>query len=361
MTPTKSLMTSAASLGTPSTASAPITPPSARAHRASTESSAKTARRRRRRRSSRRGKRRARGAQVSSIRAEVSGAVVQAPRECTRLGDYTDAGDRAREVIAVPRRDGCMLVVDRDAITLGDRRLVACLYADEPAGNATVVFEHYMNDPNRGRCRQVSVEDLIGVACAEGEPGAGSAPEDPHAELVNHGDHDWAYRLEAVCTNGLDAHLRWCRYARRDREAPSTPVCLREVVGALESYEPVYELTRRGIALHEDDPVISTKMLCAELERIRRSPIVLNRKLRQAVLAAGELHGLSMSEIAWRCGRVKRDGKGNSSGETSWLARRLGIVPESGTDRPTPWVHSDVLAVIARNGLGISPREVELG
>ena len=31
---------------------------------------------------------------------------------------------------------------------------------------------------------------------------------------------------------------------------------------------------------------------------------------------------LSMSEIAIRCGRVKRDRRGNESGETSWLARR---------------------------------------
>ncbi len=29
--------------------------------------------------------------------------------------------------------------------------------------------------------------------------------------------------------------------------------------------------------------------------------------------------------------------------------------------RPTPWVHSDVLGLIAREGLRISPREVELG
>ena len=98
----------------------------------------------------------------------------------------------------------------------------------------------------------------------------------------------------------------------------------------------------------------------AKLERLRESPIVLNRKLRQAVLATVEQNGLSMSEIAVRCGRVKRDSKGNASGETSWLARRVGILPESGARHPTPWVHSDVLALIARNGLGISPREVKL-
>ncbi len=60
------------------------------------------------------------------------------------------------------------------------------------------------------------------------------------------------------------------------------------------------------------------------------SKIVLNRGLRQAVLAAAAAQGLSMSEIAVRCGRVKHDSKGKESGETSWLARRLGIAPEGG-------------------------------
>ena len=67
-----------------------------------------------------------------------------------------------------------------------------------------------------------------------------------------------------------------------------------------------------------------------------------------------------MSEIATRCGRTKRDSRGNLSGETSWLARRLGLLPEGGQTTPTPWVHSDVLGLIARRGLGIAPREVEL-
>jgi hypothetical protein len=48
------------------------------------------------------------------------------------------------------------------------------------------------------------------------------------------------------------------------------------------------------------------------------------------------------------------------SGETTWLARRLGIAPSAGESAPTPWVHTDVLALIAREGLRISPREVEL-
>jgi hypothetical protein len=68
-----------------------------------------------------------------------------------------------------------------------------------------------------------------------------------------------------------------------------------------------------------------------------------------------------MSEIAMRCGKIRCDSRGRTSGETSWLARRLGIAPEGGRSTPTPWIHTDVLALIARRGLGISPREVELG
>ena len=89
------------------------------------------------------------------------------------------------------------------------------------------------------------------------------------------------------------------------------------------------------------------------------SAIVLNRGLREAVqreVARGEL---SMSQIAMRCGRFKHDKRGNQSGETSWLARRIGQRRESGQNGPTPWVHTDVLALIARDGLGTSPLEVE--
>jgi hypothetical protein len=51
------------------------------------------------------------------------------------------------------------------------------------------------------------------------------------------------------------------------------------------------------------------------------------------------------------------DKRGNESGETSWLARRIGQLPEAGNPHPTPWIHSD--ALIARDGLSITPREVE--
>jgi hypothetical protein len=121
----------------------------------------------------------------------------------------------------------------------------------------------------------------------------------------------------------------------------------------------VLALTRRALADREQDGAISVAVLRAEAARVLTSPIVLNRKLRVTALATIERRGLSMSEIAMRCGRIKYDAAGNASGETSWLARRLGILPEGGRRTPTPWIHSDVLALIARDGLGLSPHEVE--
>jgi len=286
-----------------------------------------------------------------------------------RLGTYTDTGGRVRDVIAVPRADGCVLIVDRDAVTLGDRRLVACIAADEPVENAALVCELYLRDTYRD-CRRVSVEDLRGAAI---EPDPNGLPEvesrlerplerPPAAELSRR-DRDgvlWSYRLEPIDVGGPNAELGWRRRVRGGGGMSSMSVCLRDVVGALESYEPVCGLTLGACRDYRDDPRVCANALLIQLSRLRESPIVLNRGLREAVLRAGA-HGLSMSEIALRCGRIKHDCKGNHSGETSWLGRRLGILPESGTDHPTPWVHSDVLALIARDGLGISPREVELG
>jgi hypothetical protein len=278
------------------------------------------------------------------------------------LGRYTDPTGRMREVIAGRRGDGCVLVVDRDALTLGDRRLVAHLAVDEPAENAALVCAHYLRDARRGRCRRVTTEDLIGKPFPEEDEESRRFPYE--AELVSRrggAEEDVVYRLEPARTDTAALELRWRRHSCRGEPAAPTTVCLREAIGALESYEPVCGLTRIALAGYRDDANVSTAVLRGELERLRESPIVLNHKLRQTLLAAIEQHGLSLSEIAIRCGRVKRDSRGNASGETSWLARRVGILPESGSNRPTPWVHSDVLALIARNGLGISPREVELG
>jgi hypothetical protein len=259
-------------------------------------------------------------------------------------------------VLALPGAAGSVLVVDRDASTLGDRRLVAHLAADEPPENAVLVCESYLRDirVRRCRCRRVTPEDLELAPFAEDGPQFASG--DDRGELCDQRGH--AYRLEPQSTGMTIPELRWCR------EAPSGErglVSMREAIASLESYEPVRAITMAALASHREDLTISTVVLRFELERLQQSSIVLNRGVREAVLAAVKRRGLSMSEIALRCDRVKRDANDNESGETSWLARRLGLLPESGLSTRTPWIHSDVLALIARRGLGIDPHEVELG
>ena len=78
------------------------------------------------------------------------------------LGRYTDSHGRPRELIAQPGLAESVLVVDRDAATLGDCRLVAHLGADEPPENATIVSGCYLRQV-RGdgrRCRRLLAKDF---------------------------------------------------------------------------------------------------------------------------------------------------------------------------------------------------------
>jgi hypothetical protein len=256
---------------------------------------------------------------------------------------------------------GTWLVIDRDATTRGDLRLVAHLSADEPSGNAALVCADYLARPSDAHraCRPVEDGDRLAVPfgnCEMSDTDGGSALSEP-APRDRHGR---VYRLDVVESEMSIPVLRWLRCPADGVAGRACPVSLREVVAALESYAPLCEITERAIARHRHGDRVSTTLLAAELERVRLSPIVLNRLLRAAVISAVEYDGSSLSKIAMRCGRTKRGRNGTESGETSWLARRIGLLAEGGQDSPTPWIHTDVLALIARRGLGVSPREVEL-
>ncbi len=281
------------------------------------------------------------------------------PSPSNLLGCYFDPEDRLRQVVSLPGAQGSVLVVDRDASTLGDRRLVAHLAADEPMENAALVCAHYLRDPAGRWCRRVLPGDLDVVPFAAVEELDHWAGAEPNATTLTD-RQGRTYRLE-LCSAGMSIpELRWHRRSLA-AEGRSESVSIREAIASLESYEPVRTLTCMALALHDDDPTVSIATLRAERARTERSQIVLNRGLRRVALATAATQDLSMSEIAVRCGKVKHDARGRGSGETSWLARRLGIAPESGESAPTPWIHTDVLALIARCGLGISPREAELG
>lgn len=286
------------------------------------------------------------------------------------LARYVDLRGSARELVARPGAGGSVLVLDRDADTREDGRLVAHLAPDEPPANADLASRSYLEQARRGRCRcrPLTGEDLVAVpfagdgedgVCGGDRPGGAGRLAEPLVDADGR-----RYRIASLRTGMTIPELRWCRGGAGARHEPADslePVSVREAIAALERYEPICAQTTRAIGRHRTGGAVSVAVLRAELARVRESPIVLNRALRQAALAAIERDGLSMSEIAMRCGRIKRDATGNESGETSWLARRLGLLPEGGRDTPTRWIHSDVLALIAREGLGLSPCEVEAG
>jgi hypothetical protein len=293
---------------------------------------------------------------VSTITTAAAPALDPAPgaREtlpaASRLGRYTESETGAvREIVRLPIVDGSALVVDRLSRTHGDARLLARLAADEPGENAHILCALYLADESRGRCRRVTGADLD----------LAPTPEAPDVcrEHELRDANGTVYRIQEVALDGRFSELRWTRSIPPNR---SEIVRLREVVARFEDYEPAGSITANVLAAHRGDPTLSTSYLTAELTRLAESPIVLNRRLREAVQSRLARGDLTMSEIAMRCGRVKRDRRGNVSGETSWLARRIGQAPEGGADQPTPWVHSDTLALIARDGLAVSPSEVEL-
>lgn len=278
---------------------------------------------------------------------------------------YADNDGRRRELVVCPGAFGSLLVVDRDRATLGDRRLLAHISADEPPHNAELVCRLYLQDqrrrPHRPAGRRLEREDFQRAPLlAAGQDGHGCGrPQRTEGQVAS---RHQLFRIRLHRNSEEDPpELRWSRRPADLPGEPWTPVTLRETVAELESYEPMRTLTANALARHDGDPTISTEMLRRELARLQESALVLNRGLREAVVDAVQRRGaVSMGELALRCGMVKRDRRGVFVGDTSWLARRVGLIPDGGRRKPTRWIHSDVLALIARHGLGVSPREVEL-
>jgi hypothetical protein len=279
------------------------------------------------------------------------------------LGKYIDRDGERREVVSYHGADRSTLVIDQQPGTRADQRLVAHLAADEPIENARTVACVYLADDRHPRCRHLTRDDIEVAPATELQP----EPADERGGVTDVGEddlidkHGRVYRLQLAVLAGMKApQARWHSYPPAGHEGPPATVTVRSVIGALENYEPACTLTRNYLAAHEEDREVSTSALRSDLRRVSSSRIVLNRGLREAAAHVVASQGISYSEIATRCGRVKRDVHGCVSGHTSWLARRMGAKPEGGEITASPWVHSDVLALIARQGLVISPREAEL-
>jgi hypothetical protein len=79
--------------------------------------------------------------------------------ESTRLGGYPGPGLRDREIVSVPAAGGSTLVIDRDAITHLDERLVAHLASDEPPVNTGLICAMYLVDEEGRYCGRVTAQD----------------------------------------------------------------------------------------------------------------------------------------------------------------------------------------------------------
>jgi hypothetical protein len=299
------------------------------------------------------------GATPGSFAASVAGITTLGctPSHIRCLGCYSVIDARqSREVLALARPDGSTLVIDCLPGALSDARLIARLACDEPPENAEIVSEMYLADERRGRCRRLTAQDLDPCRRAEltaevdTTAGAHASLRDARGRL---------YVIRELPTSASGRELRWTRSCGADARNPFDEVTLRDVVGGLQDYEPARAITLQALIPDRLNGWISTRRLREEMQRLQSSPIVLNRLLRETVERHLEA-GLTMSEIAMRCDRTKRDRHGTRSGETSWLARRIGQMTEPGEVEPSPWVHTDTLALIVRTGLGMSPNEVEL-
>jgi len=252
---------------------------------------------------------------------------------------FTDPQGTPREVLIADGEDGAAIVFERPANGHAAPGLVGSVAADEPSGTAEHLAELFALDAASRliRCRALPGRD---------EPDSAAAHGALESDLID--ARGQVHRLQRVSTGASLQELRWLRDG-------AGPVSVRDVVGALQTYAPVRAATEAALGVEG----VSTATLRAELGRVLESPILLNRCLRERVGREVSGGAVSMGEIALRCGRTKRDSTGNRSGDTSWLARRIGLMPEGGSASPTPWVHTAVLALIARSGLCASPLEVE--
>lgn len=272
-------------------------------------------------------------------------------RAVRKLGSYMDDAGFSHTIIAAAANHGRLLVDRRDGPD-GDMLLVAHIAEGEAAelsiDNERLIAELYLADPSRGHCRLVCPEDL------HGEPLAREAAEIDPSQVICAGQTH--YRIAKLVRNPGERprrELRWTRCTPDGR--PTSVVTLREVIGALEDYEPASLMTLAVITrCRSATKPIATGALAHELRHVEASPIVLNRRVREAALSFVGSGLTTWSDIARRCGRRRPDG----SGETSWVKRRLGVMPDGGQDHPTQWAHQAVLASIARDGLGIDPHLV---
>jgi hypothetical protein len=169
-------------------------------------------------------------------------------RNSTPLARYTDRDGRERLIVRLLGAHGSALVVDCAAGNLCDERLVAHLCPDEPQENARIISSLYLSDPRGRRCRALKDDDLHGTPPdwpAEEQTLADQAEAQNQEALVD--PEGFAYE---VAEQGLLV-VRELRWQRRSPDGSAEPVTLRQVIGALQSYEPARTQTAQALQRHD--------------------------------------------------------------------------------------------------------------
>ncbi len=164
-----------------------------------------------------------------------------APRE-RLLATFRDSRGGEREVLARPGAFGTVAVIDRAAGCRQDSVLVAELFPEEPAGNADLICALYVADCARRQLRcahhNPARDPAPPIDEQRGRAGGKGAPE----ELSDAAGQ--LYRLELTRTKMTIPELRWLRAPAAGCRGDA--VSVRDVVAALQSYEPVLTLTMRA-------------------------------------------------------------------------------------------------------------------
>lgn len=252
---------------------------------------------------------------------------------------YRNQNGEQREVVIYERPEQSTLVIDRNNESHADLRLVGEIPTDEPEANARLLACMWAGCPLEKRHIAVYTGEL---------------PHVPEALPTRLAIDEVTYRIALVAReHGPGNDLRWV-IERPGR--PAVVTTLRQVVAAFEAYEPATAMSNAAIELTPEEVDGGHAVLARELNRVRSSRRILNRGLREAVQAE-VARGTSLAEIAARCGRVEIV-KGASKGESSWVARRVGLAGD-GHGVPRRWIDRDVLVQIAA-AISLTPADVEL-
>ena len=220
--------------------------------------------------------------------------------------------------------DGSRLLVDRREDDGGDPRLLAHLAAMSPT--PTPGSSAASSWPRRPRvARALRPSDF-------GAPPDGSRDPAEHRRSSRRPrptPHGRRYFLRASGTPAGAA------LAPRRRAVAAAPrrLSARDVIGALEAYEPVCPLTRAAVERFRADRSVRSRRSSVELRRDRVEPDRPQPPAARGGARGGAEHGVSLSAIAMACGRIKRDQPRQRLGRDE-LARPPRRAAAAGAGRP---------------------------